>query len=474
MALQFPTSELTKKFCSPKPTRCSGDLVRILNFNKTETLWKSTEPAKGTFYLNLNTEITPEGAFVIFNIKQGDGTIISRIIKRGAAYVLTVDQAVEATVQAKNGPPNQFALVVFAYCDQNLIKAKAGNCCSPPLECDEFLLPIFQWTTEPLFTWETFFPVKGTLFFYFTSIFDLADNPSATIKVDRFNKPTIIKTIPLSISNTDNYSEIPFVLTADEVRKVTITSSGIDPNESWVNTKLCYQEESNALCCHEPFKCEDSFYFFPLSTPTPDIKIWESVIPVKGTYSIVNGFNGTLILNIHFNNQKTLEKTLVPGGGFAITAEDVKEITIKVNPSSTLGFMLFRYCIQDMDPEKVCQSLCCTKPLQCNIVCQTFDNPQGQTIPLWISKTPVDGEILFSIEGQPQQKTKLIIKRFNKPDIIKIVEGENIFAIRTTDMEGIFFRLDNGNPNNNTVETNLCIQEKISQSEKPFCCPEPI
>ena len=127
-----------------------------------------------------------------------------------------------------------------------------------------------------------------------------------------------------------------------------------------------------------------------------------------------------------------------------------------------------------MDPEKVCQSLCCTKPLQCNIVCQTFDNPQGQTIPLWISKTPVDGEILFSIEGQPQQKTKLIIKRFNKPDIIKIVEGENIFAIRTTDMEGVFFRLDNGNPNNNTVETNLCIQEKISQSEKPFCCPEPI
>lgn len=50
MALQFSSSEMAKKFCPPKPTKCSGDFSRIMNFNETVTIWKSTEPAKGSFF----------------------------------------------------------------------------------------------------------------------------------------------------------------------------------------------------------------------------------------------------------------------------------------------------------------------------------------------------------------------------------------------------------------------------------------
>ena len=88
--------------------------------------------------MNLSNEETPEGAVALFSIKQADGTIISRTVKRGAAYALTVDQALEATVQVQNGLPDQTAEVIFMYCDQNLIKAKEGNCCPPPLVCDDF------------------------------------------------------------------------------------------------------------------------------------------------------------------------------------------------------------------------------------------------------------------------------------------------------------------------------------------------
>ena len=49
MALQFPTSEMRKIDCIPKPTRCDGDFDRSVNINEIVTLWKSTKPVKGTF-----------------------------------------------------------------------------------------------------------------------------------------------------------------------------------------------------------------------------------------------------------------------------------------------------------------------------------------------------------------------------------------------------------------------------------------
>src|SRR5690606_31290580 len=105
-------------------------------------------------------------------------------------------------------------------------------------------------------------------------------------------------------------------------------------------------------------------------------------------------------------------------------------------------------------------------PLQCsNIGVQSYNNPQGQKIPLWISKVPVDGEILFLIKGQSQQRTKVMIKRYGKPDMIKVFEGERIFIIRTTDLTGLFVQFENGDPNDNLIEIRLCIQDQASQKD---------
>jgi len=37
MALQFPTSEMRKKICTPKPTRCDGDYTESVNMNEIVT-----------------------------------------------------------------------------------------------------------------------------------------------------------------------------------------------------------------------------------------------------------------------------------------------------------------------------------------------------------------------------------------------------------------------------------------------------
>ncbi|WP_341876832.1 S-Ena type endospore appendage [Defluviitalea saccharophila] len=485
MALQLLTPDLTKKSCPPEPTRCNGEFTASVNLNETVTLWKSAEPIKGTFYLRVNAGGTPVGAVAIFEIKESNGTIISRNIPRGTAYALTTDKATQITVQVTNGPPDQTALIFFMYCSQETIISEASEekCCSPALTCDDFSDTIGQWDAEPLFTWETFFPVKGTLEFIFRSTFNPVNNPSATIEVERFTKPDLVRTIPLNLSNTDS-SDVPFVLTVDDINKVTVTSTGIDTSNSSVNFLLCHQEENISSCCDEPLKCEGSFQFAPLA-PAQDIKIWESVIPVKGTYSITSVYEGTVTVNIQFNNNKTLQKTLSPGGGFAITSKDIKDITIRINPSpSPIGGIEFRYCVQDMLRKNPCKSSCCPKPLPCDVIrAESFNNPQGKNIPIWISKIPVEGEIVFSIEGQPQQRAEIIIKRFGKSDIVRTIEGERIFTVRTTNLEGVSVQLNNGDPGDNAIRLVLCIQEQISQkntesknysSKKIDCCPETV
>ena len=471
MALQFPTSEMRKKVCIPKPTRCDGDFDRSVNINEIVTLWKSTKPVKGTFYLNLFAEGTPEGAVAVFRIKQADGTIISRTVKRGTAYALTVDQALEITVQVQNGPPDQTAEVEFMYCDQNLIKAKEENCCSPPLVCDDFSEFLYIGEAQPFLTWESLFPLKGTLLFNFIASFDPADNPSATIKVERFKKPTIIRNIPLKVSNSNN-CDIPFVLAVDDIRKVTVTASEIDPFISNLLFSLCHQEESAASCCNEPLKCENSLPYFQPEVRSQNIKIWESFIPVKGTFYIANWYDGKLTLNIEFDNKRIFKRILRYGESFTITAKEVKTITIRLDPvSEQEGYFYFQYCIQDIPLQKSCKTSCCPKPLHCYFVFQSYDNPMDEILPLWISKIPVDGEILFWIDGLPQQRTKVSIKRFGKPDIVKTIEGNRIFTVRTTDLEGVLVQLSNGAPENYIIML-LCIQEQVPLNH--VCCPEPV
>jgi len=474
MALQFSSSELAKKFCPPKPTRCSGDFSRIMNFNETVTVWKSTEPAKGSFFLILHPQGMSGGAFAVFKIIQADGTTISRTVNRGTVHVLTVDNAVETTVQVQNGPPDQTALVEFMYCDLDLIKESEDNCCPPPLVCDQFSGFIFHWEAQPFLTWETFFPVKGTLAFKFLASFDPAAHPSATIKVERFKKPDIVRNIPLNVSNT-NRCEIPFVLAVDDIRKVTVTASEIDPSNSSLSFILCHQEESAASYCDDPLKCEAGLIFFHPELPSQDIKIWESLIPVKGTFSITNGYDGTLTLNIAFDNKKTFERIIGSGETFTITAKEVKTITIRLNPLPTQsGSFILRYCIQDMPLQKTCKASCCPTPLPCNLLIDSGINTLGEKIPLWISKIPTDGELFFEINGQPQYRTKITIKRFGKPDIVRTIEGEKIFVIRTTDWEGVFAELINGDPSDYSIRIVFCIQEQVCQNAKTVCCPEPV
>ncbi|MDK2787511.1 MAG: hypothetical protein PWP07_736 [Epulopiscium sp.] len=421
--------------------------------------------------MNLSNEETPEGAVALFSIKQADGTIISRTVKRGAAYALTVDQALEATVQVQNGLPDQTAEVIFMYCDQNLIKAKEGNCCPPPLVCDDFSESLYIGEAQLFLTWESLFPVKGTLLFNFIASFDPTDNPSATIKVERFKKPTVVRNVPLKVSDSDN-SDIPFVLAVDDIRKVTVTASEIAPFISRLIFNLCHQEKSAATCCDEPLKCENSLPYYQPAVPSQNIKIWESFIPVKGTFSIANEYDGTLTLNIDFFNEKTFERILGPGEGFAITAKEVKAITIRLTPLSTqFGYFYFQYCIQDIPLQKTCKASCCPKPLHCYFDFQSYNHPMDEILPLCISKIPVDGEIQFWIEGLPQQRTKVIIKRFGKPDIVKTIQGSKIFAVRTTDLEGVFVQLSNGTPEN-SISIVLCIQDQVPLNH--VCCPEPV
>ena len=124
-----------------------------------------------------------------------------------------------------------------------------------------------------------------------------------------------------------------------------------------------------------------------------------------------------------------------------------------------------------MPLQKTCKSSCCPKPLHCYFVFQSYDNPMDEILPLWISKIPVDGEILFWIDGLPQQRTKVSIKRFGKPDIVKTIEGNRIFTVRTTDLEGVLVQLSNGAPENYIIML-LCIQEQVPLNH--VCCPEPV
>ena len=485
MALQFFSPELTKKFCPPEPIRCSGRFGTTVNINETVTLWKSTEPVKGSFVLELNASGTPVGAIAVFSIKRANGTVISRNIGRGASYALTVDNAVEATVRVINAPSDQTASVFFDYCSLDIMKTKTskGTCCSPAFSCPGLISQAMDWETEPLFIWESFFPIKGILNIIFLTTSNPADHPTATVKVERFKKPDVIRTIPLDVTNTNN-SVVPFTLVVDDIKKVTITTAEIDPVLSFVSILSCHQEENNSLCCDEPFSCEH-IHSFGEPPIIESIKIWESLLDVKGTYAILNGYDEALTVRIQFNNKKTLEKTIAPFGGFAITAKGIKDITLSFNqPGTQMGSLFFQYCIQEGHLQKNLKPSCCPTPLHCNnITFASNNNPQNQTIPLWISKIPVDGEILISVEGQPEQITKVIIKRFEKPDIIRTFEGNRILIERTTDFEGLFVELNNGDPSNNSIVTSLCIQEQVSSynpeiknycNKNEICCPEPV
>jgi hypothetical protein len=482
MALQLLTTEVTRKNCCPEPMMCSEGFTASLNMNDPVTLWKSTEPIKGTFFLRLNTGLTPPGTIAIFEIKQANGTIISRTVQRGTAYALTINQVIEVSVQVTNGPADQTALIEFRYCNLDTTNAESigEKCCSPVLTCDELDIDIVQWTAEPLFTWETFFPVKGVLEFIFDSEFNPSDQPSATIEIERFNKPDIVRTIPLN-GSTGNESELFFIISVDDINKLTVTSSEINSSNSFVQIRLCHQEENQISCCDQPLKCENSFFVNAIP-PLQNLKIWESDMPVKGTYSITNFYLEALTVNIKFAHNNALQKTLLPGGGFAITSKDVKKITIRLNQSPTeAGEILFQYCVQDIPPRK---SVCCPKSLHCDFLrVESLNNPQGQNIPIWLSKIPVDGEILFSIEGQPQQRAQVVIKRYGKPDITRTIAGERIFTVRTADIEGVFVQLNNGDPGDNAIRLVLCIQDQALDkdigsesldSKKTDCCPEPV
>ena len=63
------------------------------------------------------------------------------------------------------------------------------------------------------------------------------------------------------------------------------------------------------------------------------------------------------------------------------------------------------------------------------------------------------------------------IKRFGKPDIVKTIEGNRIFTVRTTDLEGVLVQLSNGAPENYIIML-LCIQEQVPLNH--VCCPEPV
>jgi hypothetical protein len=467
MGLQFLTLGDLEEPCCLEPTRCEGEFDRTVNSNETVTLWKSTEPAKGTFYIKLSTDGTPEGATAIFTIKKADGTTISRRIGRGTAYALTVDQVVEVTVRVKYGSLDQTASIGFSYCDQNIVEVEIceKQCCPIPFACQALLDFIFQLGAQPLFTWETFFPVKGVIQILFISTYNPLDHPRATILVERFKQEDIIKTISLNVTKTGP-SVVPFILAVDDIKKVTVSVLGVQENQSSASIILCYQEEINSFCCDDPFKC-DAFIGFGQSTPTQSINIWKTIMPVKGTYSITNFYDQEATVTIRFFNGDPFKKTLERFGGFGITANDVKDITIRLEEQSTQeGSIEFQYCVQDIPTHQSCRSSCCPHPLQCsNIGIQSYNNPQGQKIPLWISKVPLDGEILFLVKGKLEQRTKLMIKRYGKPDIIKIFEAERIFIVRTTDLKSVVVQFENGDPNDNLIELRLCIQDQVSQKD---------
>jgi hypothetical protein len=201
------------------------------------------------------------------------------------------------------------------------------------------------------------------------------------------------------------------------------------------------------LCCPKPLECEGGF------SVVRGGKIWESYISVKGTFTFDGSLNSLdAIIKIYLFNGETVIRSLDPGQSFAFTGDQVNRIEISVSNGSSN--ILFRHCTQILLDTNCKQNhTCCQKSLQCNIPATYGNIPVNEDYLLWKSKVPVNGSLRIGVLSDTfEGEVKIIIKRFNKPNVIETITGNTI--IRSSDMEALLVKIPStqGDPPNISVE----------------------
>ncbi|NLK98008.1 MAG: hypothetical protein GX272_08020 [Epulopiscium sp.] len=209
------------------------------------------------------------------------------------------------------------------------------------------------------------------------------------------------------------------------------------------------------LCCPTPLECSGGFVIERGGT------IWESYVPVKGTFTFDGSSNSTsATIRIHLFNGKVITRNLQPEQSFAFTGDNVKKIEAFVSeiPSN----ILFRHCAQELiDLNCKLRNKCCPQSLQCELPVTYRNIPTGEDFLLWQSTLPVRGFLeinLFSFAGG---SVKIIIKRFNNPDLVKTITQNTV--IHASDMKALLVHIPRNLADPPDISVQYCIRDQLNK-----------
>ncbi|KAE9633178.1 MAG: hypothetical protein PWP07_748 [Epulopiscium sp.] len=211
-------------------------------------------------------------------------------------------------------------------------------------------------------------------------------------------------------------------------------------------------KDFSKLCCPSPLECDGGFIIENSG------KVWESYVPIKGTFTFDGNQSAAITtIRILLYNGKTITRTLQPGQSFAFTGNYIKRIEAFVqNPPSRI---LFRHCFQELlDAHSKCHSPCCPEFLQCELPATYRNLPENEDFLLWQSTIPVSGFFEIGPRLSSAIELKVIIKRFNKPDLVKVIRQDTV--IHSTDMKSLLIRILNYQGDPPGINLLLCLSEQ--------------
>lgn len=211
-------------------------------------------------------------------------------------------------------------------------------------------------------------------------------------------------------------------------------------------------------CCPAPLECVGNFFIVRRGT------IWESYVPVKGTFTFDGSQNTTTAtIRIYLFDGKIITRSLLPGQSFVFTGDNIRRIEIYVpNGSSNITF---RHCTQELlDSNCKWKDKCCPESLQCEAAATYNNIPLDEDFLLWESTIPVTGSITINPDAFSGGEINVIIKRFNKPDLTqKIKQG---ITLHTSDMKALIINIPSSVAEPPSISVELCLIDQVSEKEK--------